>query len=46
MDVIGEFSGNTTAILQAFNYLKSGGGFSILGLPSHDISLNIAENRY
>ena len=43
VDVIGEFSCNTTAILQAFNYLKSGGGFSILGLPSHDISLNIAE---
>lgn len=43
VDVIGEFSGNIKAISQAFDYCKSGAGLSLLGLPSQDLSLNIAE---
>jgi threonine 3-dehydrogenase len=43
-DVIGEFSGNKTAIEQAFKYLKKGGGMSMLGIPSKDIDLDVAED--
>lgn len=43
-DVIGEFSGNKTAIEQAFKYLKKGGGMSMLGIPSKDIDLDVADD--
>lgn len=43
-DVIGEFSGNKTAIEQAFKYLKPGGGLSLLGIPSKDIEVDLAND--
>lgn len=43
-DVIGEFSGNKTAIEQAFKYLKSGGGLSMLGIPSKDVDVDVAND--
>lgn len=43
-DVIGEFSGNNIAIEQAFKYLKAGGGMSMLGIPSKDIDLDVAND--
>jgi threonine 3-dehydrogenase len=44
VDVIGEFSGNKTAIEQAFKYLKSGGGMAMLGIPSEKIALDFATD--
>jgi len=44
VDVIGEFSGNKVAIEQAFKYLKSGGGLSMLGIPSKDIDVDVAND--
>jgi len=44
VDVIGEFSGNRTAIQQAFKYIKPGGGMSMLGLPSENIDLDFAND--
>ncbi|MDD3477926.1 MAG: L-threonine 3-dehydrogenase [Candidatus Izemoplasmatales bacterium] len=44
VDVIGEFSGNKTAIEQAFKYLKPGGGISMLGIPSKPIELDFAND--
>jgi threonine 3-dehydrogenase len=43
-DVICEFSGNKTAIEDAFKYIKPGGGMSMLGLPSENVSINIADD--
>jgi len=43
-DVIGEFSGNKTAIEQAFKYIKPGGGVSLLGIPSKDIDIDVAND--
>ena len=43
-DVIGEFSGNKVAIEQAFKYLKAGGGLSMLGIPSKDIDIDVAND--
>ncbi|MBU1145870.1 MAG: L-threonine 3-dehydrogenase [Firmicutes bacterium] len=43
-DVIGEFSGNKTAIEQAFKYLKAGGGISMLGIPSENIELDFGND--
>lgn len=43
-DVIGEFSGNKTAIEQAFEYIKPGGGMSFLGLPSQKIEIDFSKN--
>jgi threonine 3-dehydrogenase len=43
-DVIGEFSGNKTAIEQSFKYLKAGGGLSMLGIPSRDIDIDVAND--
>jgi len=43
-DVIGEFSGNKTAIEQAFKYIKPGGKMSLLGIPSKSITLNFADD--
>ncbi|QMS85504.1 L-threonine 3-dehydrogenase [Candidatus Xianfuyuplasma coldseepsis] len=44
VDVIGEFSGNKTAIEQSFKYLKRGGGLSMLGIPSKDIDVDVAND--
>lgn len=43
-DVIGDFSGNKTAIETAFKYLKYGGGFAILGIPNENISLDVTND--
>ncbi len=42
-DVIGEFSGNKFAIEQAFTYCKPGGKISLLGLPTKDIEIDLAN---
>jgi len=42
VDVVGEFSGNKTAIEQAFKYIKAGGGLSMLGLPSQKIEIDFS----
>lgn len=42
-DVIGEFSGNKYAIEQAFTYCKPGGKISLLGLPTKDIEIDLAN---
>lgn len=44
VDVIGEFSGNKTAIENAFKYLKAGGAISMLGLPSQKLELDFAND--
>jgi len=44
VDVVGEFSGNKTAIEQAFKYIKDGGGMSLLGIPSEKIELDLAND--
>ena len=44
VDVVGEFSGNKTAIEQCFKYCKAGGGVSLLGIPSEQITLDLAED--
>ena len=44
VDVIGEFSGNKTAIEQAFKYIKPGGGMSLLGIPAKRIELDLATD--
>ena len=43
-DVVGEFSGNKVAIEQAFKYVKAGGGLSLLGIPSKDIDIDLAND--
>ncbi len=43
-DVVGEFSGNKHAIEQAFKYVKKGGGLSLLGIPSKDIEIDLAND--
>lgn len=42
-DVIGEFSGNKYAIEDAFKYCKPGGKISLLGLPTKDIEIDLAN---
>ena len=44
VDVIGEFSGNKTAIQDAFKYLKAGGGLSLLGIPAEPICIDFASD--
>lgn len=44
VDVVCEFSGNKQAIEQAFKYIKAGGGMSMLGLPSKNIEINLADD--
>lgn len=43
-DVIGDFSGNEIAIQTAFKYLKPGGGFAILGIPDHEIKVDVTND--
>lgn len=42
-DVVGEFSGNKYAIEDAFKYCKPGGKISLLGLPTKDIEIDLAN---
>ncbi len=44
VDVVAEFSGNKTAIEQAFKYIKAGGGMSLLGLPAEKITMDLAND--
>jgi threonine 3-dehydrogenase len=44
VDVVGEFSGNKSAIELAFKYIKKGGGMSLLGIPSKPIEIDIAND--
>lgn len=44
VDVVAEFSGNKSAIEQAFQYIKPGGGMSLLGIPSKKITLDVAND--
>jgi threonine 3-dehydrogenase len=44
VDVVGEFSGNKTAIQSALKYLKRGGGLSMLGIPSQSIDIDVAND--
>jgi len=43
-DVVGEFSGNKFAIEQAFKYVKAGGKLSLLGIPTKDIEIDLAND--
>lgn len=43
-DVIGDFSGNKTAIETAFKYLKPGGGFAILGIPDEKLEIDVTND--
>lgn len=43
-DVIGEFSGNKSAIQLAFKYIKAGGGLSMLGLPAENIDVDFSKD--
>ncbi len=44
VDVVGEFSGNKTAIEQCFKYVKAGGGVSLLGIPAEKITLDLSND--
>ena len=44
VDVIGEFSGNKTAIENAFKYVKAGGGISLLGIPTKNVEVDLAHD--
>jgi threonine 3-dehydrogenase len=44
VDVVCEFSGNKTAIEQAFKYVKLGGEMSMLGIPSKNIEIDLAND--
>ncbi len=44
VDVVGEFSGSSKAIQQAFKYIKKGGGMSMLGIPDADIPIDVAND--
>lgn len=44
VDVVCEMSGNPIAIKQALSYLKYGGHMAMLGVPSQEVSINIAND--
>lgn len=44
VDVVGEFSGNKVAIESSFKYIKKGGGMSLLGIPSKNIEIDLAND--
>lgn len=44
VDVVCEMSGKDTAIIEAFKYIKPGGHYAILGVPSKLVTLNIATD--
>lgn len=43
VDVVCEMSGNAKAMRDAFKMIRNGGRYSILGIPSQDVPLDIAE---
>lgn len=44
VDVVCEFSGNKMAIEQSFKYVKLGGKMSMLGIPSKNIEIDLAND--
>ncbi|MDI6453388.1 L-threonine 3-dehydrogenase [Peloplasma aerotolerans] len=44
VDVVGEFSGNKTAIEQAFKYVKAGGKMSMLGIVDSNIDIDLSND--
>lgn len=44
VDIVAEFSGNKTAIEQAFKYVKPGGKMSLLGISSSTIEIDISTD--
>ncbi|MCR3907149.1 MAG: L-threonine 3-dehydrogenase [Tenericutes bacterium] len=44
VDVVGEFSGNKTAIEQAFKYVKAGGKMSMLGIVDSNIEIDLSND--
>jgi len=44
VDIVAEFSGNKTAIEQAFKYVKPGGKMSLLGISSSSIEIDISTD--
>lgn len=44
VDVVAEFSGNKTAIEQAFKYIKKGGSMSLLGITSDKIEVDLSND--
>lgn len=43
VDVVAEMSGNSKAINQALEYIKLGGRMSMLGIPTEDVKLDVAN---
>ncbi|RKD22490.1 L-threonine 3-dehydrogenase [Caminicella sporogenes DSM 14501] len=43
VDVVAEMSGNSTAIQQALKYIKLGGRMAMLGIPTEDVKLDVAN---
>lgn len=44
VDIVAEMSGNPDAIYKAMKYIKPGGRMSLLGIPTEEISLDIAND--
>jgi threonine 3-dehydrogenase len=44
VDVVCEMSGKESAITDAFSYIKAGGHFAMLGVPSGSITINVATD--
>lgn len=44
VDVVCEMSGKESAIVDAFSYIKAGGYFAMLGVPSGTITINVAND--
>ncbi len=43
VDVVCEMSGNAKALTQALHYLKPGGHLSILGIPNHEVLIDVTN---
>ncbi len=43
VDVVAEMSGNPKAIAQALEYIRLGGRMSMLGIPTEDVKLDVAN---
>ncbi|SCY94915.1 L-threonine 3-dehydrogenase [Alkaliphilus peptidifermentans] len=44
VDVVAEMSGNALAIQQALKYIKLGGRMSLLGIPTKEVSIDLAND--
>ncbi|KAB3533091.1 L-threonine 3-dehydrogenase [Alkaliphilus serpentinus] len=44
VDVVAEMSGNALAIQQALKYIKLGGRMALLGIPTADVAIDIAND--